>query len=199
MRYLTFHRYAPLNKVAACLCLAAAAFVFTVAGVTPARATEIDLVINQVTGLNFGKIRPGITGTVTLTPGAGGSCSRSASPSYLVVASSSYSCGSYTVVDPSENKPLKTYTYTPSTTSSTLTNTGGGGMTLGSFTFIPTPDIIGNVSYTERPGSCINPKVGFGLSCPLYIGATLTVNSAPSASGTITGENSVIVVYVSSH
>jgi len=176
-----------LIKFARRHCLTVAAFVCMTAGATPARATESDLSISQNLSFNFGKIVPGQTGTITIV--AGSLCSRSASPSSLVVASSPCSAARFTVTDPDEKNPDSTYTYTVTLPSSvTLTCAGGGTMTLSNFTTSPLRDGNGDVSFT---GACISSITG--LSCPLYVGATLTINSAPSSSGSITGTYDVTV------
>jgi hypothetical protein len=182
------YRVVTFDRFAARLRSTATALVFLLAAVTPTWATDVDLTLPQNAQFDFGKIVPGQTGTVTIAAGSG--CSRTANPTSLVVAASSCSAARFTVTDPSEKVPSQTYTYTVTLPSSpvTLTSAGGGTMTLSNFTTNPAHDMNNDVTYT---GSCINASTG--LSCPLYVGATLTISSSPSAAGAISGTYNLTV------
>lgn len=189
MNYLPSHpTVVHFSRFAARLCSTGAALLYLMAGITSAWATDVDLTLSQNVPFDFGRIVPGQTGTVTIAAGSG--CSRTASPTSLVVAASSCSAARFTVTDPDEKVPGNSYTYTVILPSSpvTLTSAGGGTMTLSNFTTSPARDGNGDVSYT---GSCISSSTGLG--CPLYLGATLTISPAPSAAGAISGTYGVTV------
>jgi hypothetical protein len=188
MMYLPAHHLDVLPvRLAARLGFAVTAAAFLLAAAMPARATETDLTITQNVQFDFGRIVPGQTGTITIA--AGSTCSRTASPASLVVASSSCSAAAFTVRDPDEKNTSNTEVYTVTLpTSVTLSSAGGGSMTLSNFTYSPALNLNGQLAYS---GSCISAITG--LSCPLYVGATLTINAAPSSAGSISGTYDITI------